>query len=375
MENIMKKIMFIINNYDFFISHRLPIAIEAKKKGYEILIACPNVPDINRYGFSFIKIEMNRGGTRVLQEIKSLINIFKIIKKNRPSIVHLVTIKPVLYGGIVLRFVKTKGVVFAVSGLGTIFTGKNKKTSVLRKYIKKIYKFILGNNNYYIIFQNKDDKEIIKRIKHINDAKIVMTNGSGVDLKKYNYIPELYNKKVVAMASRLLVEKGVKEYIKAAEIVHDIDPTIEFLLIGDIDCGNPSSLTEKEFEELKLLKYIKILGYRDDLHNIFQKVNIIVLPSYREGFPKVLLEAAACGRAIITTDVPGCREAIINNKTGLLVEKENAKQIGQSIIYLFENNEVRINMGREARKLAEKEFSIDLVVKKHLHIYDKIMSN
>jgi glycosyltransferase involved in cell wall biosynthesis len=354
----------------FFISHRLPLALESLKKEYEVHLTC-GITDRKEYleslGLIVHPLNLSRSGKGIKSEIKAFSEIYKILKEINPDVAHFVTIKPVLYGGIASRFLNITKKVFSISGLGFIFIKQGLKASIIRTAIKTMYRLALGGQNSHVIVQNPDDRNVITSIVDIPNTLI---RGSGVDLNQYNYIEENIENIKVSMACRLLKDKGVFEYVEAAKILKQKLPNIEFELYGDIDIHNPASLTNDEIEKIKENSFLKVFGFSNDMVNIFSKSNIIVLPSYREGLPKVLIEAAACGRAVVTTDVPGCRDAIESDVSGLLCKVRDSKSLAQMIEKLILDNNLRNNMGKAGRKLAEKEFDIKKVVEKHFEIYE-----
>ncbi|AXX91797.1 glycosyltransferase family 1 protein [Malaciobacter molluscorum LMG 25693] len=366
-----KKILFVINVDWFFISHRLPIAIEAMKKGYEVNLAC-SITDKKEYleslGIIVHPLKLSRSGTSILSEISIFIKIYKLLKDLSSDITHFVTIKPVLYGGIVSRFLNLNKKVFSISGLGFIFINQGLKASLVRSVVKLMYKVALKGKNSHVIVQNPDDKKIVNSLVK---QPISLIRGSGVDLNKYKYKGENNTEDIkISMACRLLKDKGVFEYIEAAKIIKQKLPNVNFELFGDIDIHNPASLTPTDIENIKSDGFVKVYGFINNISEVFSESNIVVLPSYREGLPKVLIEAAACGRAVVTTDVTGCRDAIEPNKTGLLCKVKDAKSLAENIEKLIKDKELRNSMGKEGRLLAQKEFDINIVVKKHFEIYE-----
>ena len=367
-----KKLLFIVNVDWFFISHRLPIALSAKKKGYEVHIAC-GMTDKQSYmqdlGLITHSLNLSRGSTSIRQELKSYNDIKNILKTVQPDIIHFVTIKPVLYGGIASRFIHLKNRVFAISGLGYVFTSNSLKTSILRFFIVQLYKIALGGSNLKVIVQNLNDKEILTKNKIVQDKFITLIRGSGVDIKHYTYEKEPSGTPIIVMASRLLNDKGVMEFTQAAKILLSKDINAIFRLYGDIDEDNPASLNLEELTKIKNEDIVEIHGYEKNIANVFSNSNIVVLPSYREGLPKVLIEAAASGRAVVTTDVPGCRDAIEAEKTGLLVKVKDSQSLANAIKKLIQDKSLRISMGDAGRALAKSEFTIEKVIGTHLSIY------
>ncbi|UYF42471.1 glycosyltransferase family 4 protein [Aliarcobacter cryaerophilus] len=365
-----KKILFVVNVDWFFISHRLPLALEALKRGYEVHIAC-GITDKKEYleslGLIVHPLNLSRSGTGIKGEIKAFCEIYNLVKEINPNIAHFVTIKPVLYGGIASRFLSIHKKVFSISGLGFIFIKQGLKATLVRMLIKTMYKFALGGKNSHVIVQNPDDKAVLDSIVKV---PITLIRGSGVDLNQYEYNEEKNENIKVSMACRLLKDKGVFEYSEASKILKKKYLNVKFELYGDIDIHNPASLTSDDIKKIKEEGFVNVYGFSSDIAKVFSDSNIVVLPSYREGLPKVLIEAAACGRAILTTDVPGCRDAIEPNVTGLLCQVRNFQSLANQIEKLILDKDLRNSMGKEGRKLAEQEFDINKVVEKHFDIYE-----
>lgn len=373
--NVSKVFAFLVNDVSYFISHRLPIAIRLLDEGFSVHIVSPDVcPELLKdKGFIYHEIDISRKGKNPFSELKSIFKIIFLFKKIKPDIVHLVTIKPYLYGGIAARIVGVPAVVSAVAGLGTLFIDNRFKYKFLRALLFPFYKLAFGHNNQTIIFQNADDRDLLLSWLG-RDKNTELIRGSGVDLGLYRAEPERDNKKpIVIMASRLLKDKGVVEFVEAARIVRSNNISAEFWLVGSIDYGNSNAISKKQLDSWEKSGLVKLLGYRNDIYDLFCMGNIIVLPSYREGLPRVLIEAAACARAVVTTDVPGCRDAINPGETGLLVPARKSRELADALKLLIKNEVLRKKMGLEGRKLAEEAFSIEIVVDKHMNIYNKLL--
>lgn len=372
------KILFVINVDWFFLSHRLPIAIKALNKGYEVHIATKitdKAEEIKSYGLILHNLDLSRGDFSFFQSLKTLIQLIQIFKRIRPQLVHLVTIKPIILGGIAARITNVNGVIAAISGLGYIFINKGLIASVRRVFIKRLYQFSLNHHNLKIICQNDNDLQIIREITGLNKDTFSMISGSGVPLEKFKFIKDTNEIPNIMMASRLLIDKGVIEFSKAAKILKEKNVTANFILVGEPDLENPSSINYSQIKEWREEGIIDCWGHRDDMHEVLPLASIVVLPSYREGFPKILIEAAACGRAVVTTDVPGCRDAIYNEITGLLVPVKDSYALANAIEKLVSNKEWRRTMGNEGRIMAEEKFDENIVVTKHLEIYDLLLAN
>ncbi len=372
----MQRILFVVNDPAFFLSHRLPLAIAARKQGYDVHIATAAGAAADRIiaqGFKFHPLPLSRSGQKPYQELLSLLQLYRLFKQVNPDLVHLVTIKPVLYGGIAARLAHIQAVVAAVSGLGSVFLASGIKARIVKAVVTAFYRFALGHKNLRVIFQNADDRNLLVDMNVLQVNKAVMIRGSGADLSTCRYVPEPEGVPVVAMASRLLKDKGVWEFVAAAEEAHARGIQARFVLAGDIDPGNPTSLTATDIESIKQGGCVEVGGYCQDIASFFASAHVIVLPSYREGLPKVLVEAAACGRAVVTTDVPGCRDAIDPDKTGVLVPVYDSHALANAIVCLVEQPELRRALGAAGRVLAENEFGIERIAQKHLDIYQELL--
>lgn len=366
-----KVILFVVNVDWFFVSHRLPLAKEALSRGYQVHVACSLTDKkefLEGFGMTVHQLGLSRSGANIVGEFFAFWEIYKLLDAINPDIAHFITIKPVLYGGAISRFLPIRKRVFSISGLGFLFTRRGLRSSVIRSLIKFIYKFSLAGLNSHVIVQNPDDEELVCNLVKV---PVSLIRGSGVCLAEYPYIAEPSEKVKVTMACRLLKDKGVFEYVEAAEILKKNHPNIEFALYGDIDLHNPASLNAEDCTTISREGNVSLCGFSCDIAQVFVNSNIIVLPSYREGLPKVLVEAAACGRAVVTTDVPGCRDAIIPNVSGLLCAVSDAHSLAQAIEQLVYDRTKRISMGKCGRELAENEFSIEHVVNIHFDIYER----
>jgi len=377
---LQRTILIIVSNLGSFISNRLQIAILAKSKGYNVHVAFGEFGKgkksklINK-GIKSHFLNMKRGFSNPFNEIFSLIKIYKLISKIKPDVLHLVTIKPYLFGGIVARITNTKAVISAVAGLGSLFIQKDIFSNFFRKSLYPLFKIAFGHKNQKIILQNKDDKKLLINWGVLKPSKAIILNGSGVNLSKFKNFKENKKKKpIITFIARLIHHKGILEFVSAAKHLNKIGIHARFWIVGEIDPENPSSLKKKDIDELKKNKFLEFKGYQKNMIKIYSKSNIICLPSYREGMSLTLLEASAAGRAIVTTNVPGCRDAIIPYKTGLLVPAKNAKVLANSLKYLIKNDDIRMKMGRKGRIFAKKNFDIKKIVVNHLIIYKDLLS-
>lgn len=363
------KILYIVNIDWFFVSHRLPIAKKALSEGHEVHIATRFTTKkelLSKSGFVLHHIAIKRSDINLFYFIKDILNIFGLYLKIKPDLVHLITIKPVLIGLIAGFFNKRINYVASISGLGYVFSAKTFRAKVKRALITFLYKISFSHKTLKVIFQNKNDLRIITEITSLPLHKTILINGSGVDLNKY--VPSSINleKPVVLFAGRLLFSKGIKEFIAVSKKVKKA----RFLIAGDIDPENPESISRKNINKWSKLKNVEFLGHQEDMVKIIQESSMVVLPSYYgEGLPKILIEASACGIPVITTDHPGCRNAIIPGLTGLLVPIKDNSALEKAIKKLLNNKDLRIKMGQESRKMALDKFDINRVVDLHLSLY------
>ena len=345
----MRKILFIVNVDWFFISHRLPIALAAIKQGYEVHVAC-GITDkktmLESLGLIVHPLTLSRSGIGVFSEFKTLKQLFTIIKLVEPDITHSITIKPVLYGNIISRLLRVPTRVASISGLGYVFIESGIKAKLFRVLIALLYRSALSDAKT-VIFQNSSDRDVLKKLGAIKPEQELFIRGSGVDLSLYPVLPEPKDKLVVMLVARLLIDKGVYEFVKAAEIIKAQVDNVRMVLVGSTDPGNPNSVTMQKIKSWVDADIIEYWGHSSEVATTMSKSNVIVLPSYREGLPKVLIEAAACGRAVVTTDVPGCRDAIEPNETGLLVDVKSASSLASGVLSLISNDNLRYKFGFE----------------------------
>ncbi|HIF9179484.1 TPA: glycosyltransferase family 4 protein [Photobacterium damselae] len=310
-------------------------------------------------------IHLERTGTNPISDINYLVSLYKLIKEIKPDYTLGYTIKPVIYGSIASKLAKVSHRFSLITGLGYAFTGDVKgKRKYLQKILQGLYKIALSTNET-VFFQNKDDKALFEHLNLINSqANTAIINGSGIDVEKFSptTLPDIPSFLLIA---RLLGDKGVREYAQAASLIRKKYPEVNCRLVGWID-DNPDAISQMELDEWITSGAIEYLGRLSNVQPAIQNCSIYVLPSYREGTPRTVLEAMAMQRAIITTDAPGCRETVINNVNGLLVPVKNSQALYDAMLYLVENSDEVEPMAIASRQLAEEKFDVHKVNEKML---------
>lgn len=372
-----RKLLIIVNTDWFFISHRLPIALEALRRGYEVHIATSLSgleDELQSHGLIVHSLSLDRRSTSFLSNALTFLQILRVLKRVKPDVAHLVTIKPVLLGGLAARIVAPHCVVAAISGLGFVFVSRGLKALVRRWLVGWLYRIALGHENMRVIFQNEEDCASLVRLTRLPQEKVALIRGSGVDLACFSISPLPTGIPVVMMPARLLVDKGVREFVQAARMLKRAGVKARFVLVGEPDSGNPAGISMDELKQWVSEEAIESWGRRDDMPQVLASSSIVVLPSYYgEGLPKVLIEAAACGRAVVTTDHPGCRDAIEPDVTGLLVPVRDPGALASAIKQLLDDPSRCARMGNAGRALAARAFDVRQVVVAHMQIYEELL--
>jgi glycosyltransferase involved in cell wall biosynthesis len=368
-----KRILFVVNVDWFFISHRLILAEAAIEEGYEVTVVCNDTgrkKEIEAVGAIFVNFQFERSGTNIFKEIFTLVKFYKLYKKVAPTMVHHITLKPVIYGSIVARFLKIP-VLNAVSGLGFNFTeGRNGFSTNLMTLLMRVG---FKNKNLTCIFQNNDDLNTIKFRGILNKSnKIVKIKGAGVDLNKFSYqIPPENEKVTIVLPARLLWDKGVNEFYEASQLLKKkYAEKVIFKLIGIADTDNKAGVSPATLKGWVDDTYFIWVDYQKNMVPVYLNSDIVVLPSYREGMPKTLLEACAVGRPIVTTNAIGCKECVDEGVNGFKVPVKSIQELAKAIEILILDKELRISMGKGSRNKAVNEFNQVNVISKHLEIYN-----
>lgn len=324
---------------------------------------------ISDAGFEWVPFDFSRAGTNPLKELGALIRLVRLYKDIQPDFVHHFTIKCVLYGSAAARFCGVPKVVNAVTGLGHVFTTNNIRNRVLAQLVLFSYRLALSKS--HVVFQNPDDLEAFDSMGLLPMGQCHLIRGSGVNVERFHPREQaLADEPVrIVMVARLLREKGVVEFVEAATQLAGIHKNVEFILAGSTDPGNPSSIEESTLREWEQLHFLSMRGHVEDVAELLRTVHICVLPSYREGTPRSLLEAAASGLPLVATDVPGCREVVKHGSNGYLVPSNDAKELAKAIHLLIVDGELRETFGKKSRELAVKEFAEHTVLERTIDVY------
>jgi glycosyltransferase involved in cell wall biosynthesis len=368
----------LVNHAGFFLPHRLPLALAARDTGYEVHIATPrskHVPLIEREGLAWHPVRLTRSGTNPLAELRAVADIVSLYRRVRPDIVHQVTTKPVLYGTTAARLAGVPAVVNAMAGLGHLSLAEDLFHRMVRRIVRLGFRVVLRHPRMKVIFQNEDDRGSFVCAGILDRSQTVIVPGSGVDPEAFRPREGArHDPPVVMLPSRMLYTKGVEEFVSAARSLKAKDVDARFVLVGESDPDNPASIGDAVLESWKSEGVVELWGRRSEMPAVYAEADIIVLPSYREGMPKVLIEAAACGLPAVTTDVPGCRDVVEHELTGLLVPvRDGGVAIAAAVERLLADPELCATMGRRGRERVLATFALTRIIEQTLGIYRELL--
>jgi len=365
------KIALVANSDWNLYGYRLALIRELKQQGHQVTLISPlgeYVKALRKQGFNWLPIKMARRGTNPLRELLSIFELYKIYRWSGFDVVHHFTIKCVIYGSFAAKLAGVSGVVNSITGLGHIYVSQKRMAGPARIVINLLYRLSL--NKTIVVFQNSNDRAYFLKKRIIRAEQSELIAGSGVDVNKFTYQPEPTGRPRIIMVSRFLWNKGLREFVEAAEEINSETLRAEFVLVGDVDSGNPDSIPTEVIEGWTAKRGIKWIGWNENMPQIYKRSNLVCLPTYYgEGLPKVLIEAAASGRASITTDIPGCNDVVKDKVNGLLIPPKDVKALVRSILFLMDNPRMRKKMGLAGRSIAEQEFSSKLVNQKTIALY------
>lgn len=362
------KLLFVVTEDWYFVSHRLPLAVGAIKSGFDVSVATRarnHVEIIEKSGIRLIPFEMSR---RVGNPLMEFLGLLFLYRRERPDIVHHIALKPVFLGSFAFKLAGLRSQVNAVAGLGWLFISQSRLARMVSPLIRWTLAYLLRGPSCKVIVQNPDDAGLLQRAG-VPASNLKMIRGAGVNTNEFLPSPEPSGPISVVLATRILWDKGVGEFVEAARLLKQRGVEARFILVGDPDPDNPASVPELTLQEWKEENVVELWGHRDDMAVVFQSAHVVCLPSYREGLPKVLIEAASCARPIVTTDVPGCREVVSDGDNGFLVPVRNVPELSNALLRLIESSELRAKMGKRSREIATKEFSLEMVIGQTLDLY------
>lgn len=369
--NTRSKLLFVVTEDWYFVSHRLSHAVAAQAAGFEVAVATREgrqADVIRNAGIRLIPFTLSRRGGNPLREVLAL---WRLYRREKPDLVHHVALKPVMVGASAAWLAGVRAQVNAVAGLGWLFTSSGSVVRAVRPAVRWILACLLNRPRSLTIVQNPEDRSLLER-SGVPAAGLRLIRGAGVDLQVFFPVTSPPEPICIVLVARMLWDKGVGEFVEAARLLTEAGVRGRFVLVGDPDPANPGSVPESTLRSWQRLHGVEWWGRRDDIPAVLQVGHIACLPSYREGMPKSLLEAAACGLPIVTTDAPGCREVVTNGVNGLLVPVRDAVALADALGRLIGDEALRHRMGKQSRLRAEREFGLDTVIAQTLAVYHEV---
>ena len=374
----MPKIILVANTDWYLYNFRASLMRDLRARGVEVVLVSPPGPfsaSFQEWGFRWLPWEVGRKSISLWLELSAMLKLARIYFQERPDLVHHHTIKPVLYGTLAARLAGVKAIINAVTGRGYVFLGEDRRARWLRFFVQPFYRLILRSSQVGVIFENQEDrKEFISR--HLVKAdRSWLIESVGVDPEQFVPKPEPEGEISVLLAARMLWDKGVGILVEAARLIKSWEIPVRIILAGPTDAGNPSSIPEKVLRSWQSEGLVEWLGWQEDMREVYQRSHIVTLPSFHEGVPTVLIEAAACARPLVASDIPGCRAVIIPEETGLLVPVRDAQALAQAIARLARSPDLRQKMGRAGRQYVLEKFTQEQVNAATINVYRQIWEN
>ena len=373
-----RKILLVANTGWYLYNFRLSLIKRLAHEGFEVVLVCPQdefVHELQVAGYRTISWDVERQAAPPWEEWDSIRKLTHVYREEKPSLVHHFTIKPVTYGSLSARLARVPAIINSITGRGYVFLGTGQKTALLQAVVKFLFRLAYYKSNVVTTFENESDLNFFVRRGMVADKNLWLINGVGVDTNLYDYKPELKDEvPVIVFPGRLLWAKGVGTLVEAARILKNRLP-LRVVLVGKPDPGNPETISERIIRTWVDEGIVEWWGWQADMRSVYHQCHMVVLPSIGEGISKALLEAAACGRPIVATDVPGCREVVIPGVTGYLIPLNDSVALAEKLEKLATNPTLRIQMGQAGRMLIEEKFSEEFVNEEILSIYRKILNN
>lgn len=371
------KLIYLITEDWFFCSHFINRAVAARDAGFDVVVAAREASHgdrIREAGLRLIDVDFRRRSMNLRQELMTIAAIWRIYRQEKPDIVHQIASKPILYGSIVARFLGRVRVVNAPVGMGYVFSSDDGRARLLRPLVRLGYWALLNPPGGRVIYENQEDRLAAIAAGAVRARDALLIRGAGVDVDGFRLSRKPNHPPTITLMARMLRDKGVGELIRAAQLLHERGVRARILLVGDPDPANPASISAEELKACDGRWGIEWLGWRGDVAAILAQSDIACLPSYREGLPKSLIEAAAAGLPIVTTDTVGCREVVEHGRNGLLVPVRDAEGLAAALEVLIGNPELRRRMGVASRELAVHEFASTRIITETLSVYRACMA-
>eukprot|EP01030_Chromulinospumella_sphaerica_P017043 gene17043-16866_t len=370
----------LFGNTDWYLyNFRLPLLHRLRAEGTRLILISPPGEygeKLRAMGFDWRPLPMERRSLNPLAETRLLMHIACLLRAEKVAIIHGFTIKPAIYAGIAGRLAGVKGRVSAVAGLGFVFISDSLKARLLRPVVHTLAWLAFGGSRARLIVQNPDDHEVFVGRRLVDPARVHIIPGSGVDLTRFQVSTRVRGEGEplkVLLAARMLWDKGLAEFVEAARILKGQGRDIRFLLAGEPDPGNPATCKPEDLIGWAAAGLVEHLGHVDDMAALLADVDVVVLPSYREGLPKTLIEAAGCALPLVTTDVPGCREVVTHEEDGLLVTVREHEGLVEAIARLDDDADLRRRLGLAAREKALRLFDVEIVMARTLGVYRELL--
>ncbi len=375
MKNRPKLLYFVSVNW-FFCSHFLERAIAARSAGYDVVVLTNPEEDgccVEASGLRLIPLELDRRSLNPFVALQNLLHVIAVYRRERPDLVHHVALKPILLGTLAARMLGIRNVINAIVGMGYLATSEKLLVGLLRPVLNGWLKYLLNPPGSRVVFENNDDLTTFVENRQVRAGDARLIRGAGVDPGVYRLHSRAPDPTTVVLVARMLWDKGVGEFVVAARMLHELGSDARFLLVGDVDPSNRASIDENQLRAWDEEGVVKWLGHRSDIAEILAHAHIACLPSYREGLPKSLLEAMAAGLPCVTTDVPGCREAVRDNDNGLLVPPRDAEALSRALSLLIADPALAATMGKRGRARIEQEFSSRHIIERTLGLYQEML--
>lgn len=372
------KLLFFVTVDWFFCSHFLERAMAAREAGYEVTVlthVSQHRSTIETAGLRLIPLSIDRRSLNPIATLRTLWQLIAVFRREQPDLLHQIALKPILLGGLAARMSGVKRIINAVVGGGYVFTSSSTLIHAIRPVVRLALRFLLNPPGSRVIFENRDDLSAFVQARQVRAEDARLIRGAGVRIDLYRVKSATATTPLIMLPARLLWDKGVGEFVEAARLLRGQGAQARFALVGDIDPGNRASIAPSILNQWKEEGIVELWGFRQDMPAVLAETNIVCLPSYREGLPKALLEAMAAGLPCVTTDVPGCREAVRDGENGWLVPPRDSAALAQALLRLIQDPGLCRQMGLRGRERVLAEFSSSLICRQTLKVYQELLSS